>query len=171
VKHRLQWWLAGVILVLLTFSVGGLAWLRLREARAFSQPHAVRTIGGTNYVVRFIETTLGRSDSNYLVIVQVRVENPNPFPLRLNRHWFILVDHDKDYYLPAMTGTQTEWFEVPGQGVADRVTLSYSVPADSFAGLLAVQLGQYYWVRLKQPTPYKPRLKSGEFVTFRRRDW
>lgn len=170
-KRRLPWLIAGISLALIVAYPGVLAWLRVHEAREFSQPHAVRTIGGTNYLAQFVETTLGRSDSNYLVIVQIRVQNPNPFPLRLNRHWFLLVDHDKDYYLPTNGGTQATWFDVPAQGVAERVTFSYAVPADSFAGALAVQLGQYNWVLLKRPSPYTPRLKPGEFVTFRRRDW
>ncbi len=164
--------LVGLVAVtLIALSLGGLAWVRTREARLFSQAHTVSTYSGTNYVLRLTETTLGRAETNYLLMVQIRVQNPNPFPLKLSRKHFILVDHDKDYYLPNTTGTQTEWFTVPPRGVAERETLSFAVPADSFAGSIGLQIGQIYWVLIKHPAPYEPDLRVGEFVTFRRRHW
>jgi hypothetical protein len=171
VARKFQLWLGAVLLVVIGVCLAGLGWLRVQEAREFSQAYNVHTYGGTNYVAQLAETTIGRTDAGYLVIVQLRLQNPNPFPLRLNRNWFLLVDHDKDYYQPTIAGTQTEWITIPAQGVAEREPLTFAVPADSFGGTLAVQLGQNYWVLLKTPKSPVPELRPGQFHTFRRRNW
>lgn len=171
VARKLQLWLAATLLTLIAVCLAVLGWLRVRETRDFSQPYTVRTYTGTNYIAQLAETTIGRTETGYLVIIQLRLQNPNPAPLRLNRNWFLLVDHDKDYYQPTIAGTQSEWITIPPQGVAERETLTFAVPADSFGGSLAVQLGQNYWVLLKTPKSELPALKPGQFHTFRRRDW
>jgi hypothetical protein len=171
VTRKLQVTLAILALVIIGLCGAALAWLRVREAREFSKPYNLRTGAGTNYVARLVDVTVGRTDTNYLLILHVRFENPNPVELRLNRKWFVLVDHDKDYHLASSTGRHAEWIVVPANGVAEREALSYTVPADTFAGSLAVELGRFYFVRLKDPEPYTPGLRDGEFVTFRRRAW
>lgn len=169
--RKLQLWLGVILLVVIGGGLAGLGWLRVREAREYSQPYQVHTYTGTNYVAQLAETTIGRTDTGYLVIVNVRLQNPNPFPLRLSRNWFLLVDHDKDYYQPTIAGTQPEWIVIPAQGVAEHEPLTFAVPTDSFAGSLAVQVGQNYWVLLKTPKSQVPELRPGQFHTFRRRNW
>lgn len=164
----------GVVVILLLVVAAGLVWwggARLLQAREFGRPYEVQTPTGTNYVVRVADVTVGRTDSGYVVLVGVRVENPNPFPLLLERRSFVLVDHDKDYYLPSMTGTQTETFTMPAQGDSGKQQLSFTVPEDTLAGILAVQIGRYYWLQVKDDAPFQRALRSGEFVSFRRRHW
>ena len=52
--------------------------IRINRARSFSEPHQVETFGGTNFVIRLAETTVGRTESGMVVIVTMSVENPNP---------------------------------------------------------------------------------------------
>jgi hypothetical protein len=171
VKHKLPLTLGAVALVVMALSVGLLGWLRWREAETVSRPFRVRTYGGTNYTVRLSEITVGKLETGYVVVVTARLENPNDFPVTLKRDWFILVDHDKDYYQPSTNGTQTATIAMPARGVAERETFSYTVPDDTLAGLLALEIGRYYWIMIKNPKPFTRQLKSGEFVSFRRRDW
>src|SRR5438067_2436744 len=86
----------GVIVVCVAF----LATTRVKEAREFSQGYRVQTMTGTNYVVQMLETTVGKVETGHVVIVYARFENPNPSEVVLRRDWFVMVDHDKDYYLP-----------------------------------------------------------------------
>lgn len=169
-NRRLQVVVVVVISAIAAASLAGLAWLRMREARLYAQPHMVQR-NSTNYVVRLVETTIGRVDTNYLVVLHVRIENPNPFPVRLARQEFGLVDHDKDYVEPATTGNHTPWIDLPGHGVAEREALSYTVKPDAFQGTLALYAGQYYFLLVKEREPYEPKLRDGQFISFRRRDW
>ena len=170
-KHKLQLTLGTVALVVVAVSVGLLGWLRWWEAQAVSRPFQVHTYGGTNYVVRLTEITVGKLETGYVVVVTARLENTNAFPVVLKRDWFILVDNDKDYFQPSTNGTQTATILMPARGVAERETFSYTVPDDSLAGLLALEIGRYHWIMIKNPKPFTRQLKSGEFVSFRRRDW
>ncbi len=163
---------AGMVVVI----VGGglLTWTalaRLRDARGFGAAHRVRTFGETNYVARVLETTIGRTDAGLLVVVALRLENPNPFEIALERRGFVLVDGDKDYYLPAATESQSDVIRIGARGVADNELLTYAVQDDAFQGVLGLQLGHYYWTLLKGPQPYTPALNQDEYRTFRRRDW
>ena len=81
------------------------------------------------------------------------------------------MDANKDYYLPSTMGTQTLEITVPAQGKVETEMLSFSVPDEGLAGAMGMQIGQNYWIMLKDKEPFKMKLKSGEFVTFRRRDW
>lgn len=164
-------WGIGIALLLLATVVAAVAWYRTREAREFSQPHRVRTYGGTNYVVRLTATTVGRAHTNHLLILTVRLENPNPFEVLLHRNWFVLMDHDRDYYLPSTNGTQTALIRLPPGGVVEREQFSYVVPDDSFHGVLAWLAGHQHFVLVKSDRPYPSHLRDGEFVTFHRRNW
>ena len=148
-----------------------LAWLRTREARAFSQPYRVHTFTGTNYVLQLTSTTIGRVHTNFIVILAARLENPNPFEIVLQRDWFVMTDHDRDYYQPSTNGTQTALIRLPPHGVLERELFSYTVPGDTFNGTLALLAGHQYLVLVKSRKPYQPNLRDGEFITFHRRDW
>jgi hypothetical protein len=151
--------------------VGLLAWFRVQESRHLTQPCSVQTYGGTNYGFQVLETTVGKLDTGYVVIVYVRLTNPNPYEVALHRNWFVLADHDKDYFQPSTTGTQTELIKLPPSGVIEKESLSFAVPDDSFAGTIGLQIGKDYWVMIKEEKPFTRTLHSGEFVTFRSRDW
>lgn len=160
---------AGVVAVVIGGGLlGWLALARLRDARGFGAAHRVRTAAGTNYVVRVVEATIGRTEAGPLVVVALRLENPNPFELTLSRRSFVLVDGAKDYCLPA---SQSESINIPAHGVADNELLTYAVQEDAFQGVLGLQIGHYYWTLLKGPRPYTQPLKKDEYRTFRRRDW
>ena len=110
--------------------------MRVNEARQFSQSYQVQSYTGTNYVVKLLETTVGKVETGHVVIVYARFENPNPTEVVLKREWFVLVDHDKDYYLPTISGTQTPLIKLPPNGVLEKEALSYAVGDDSFAGTI-----------------------------------
>jgi hypothetical protein len=168
---RRHWLLAACLLVAVTGgAIGFVAWWRLRELRAYLRPHAVQR-GGTNYFFQLQETTLGRSGSNCLLLLHVRLRNPNPFAVRLARREFSLMDDDKDFVTPTVDGTQGAWIELPAGGIVERETLSYRVRPDAFKGTLAVYAGQYHFVLVKEKQPYQLTLRDGEFVSFRRREW
>ncbi len=162
---------------LIVAAVGGgglLTWIalaRLRDARGFGAPHRVQTAGGTNYVARMVETTIGRTEAGLLVVVTIRLENPNSFAVLLPRCSFVLVDKAKDYFLPAESDTQPAWIKLPPHGVADNELLTYAVQEDTFQGMLGLQIGRYYWMMLKGSRPYAQPLKKDEYRTFHRRDW
>jgi hypothetical protein len=148
-----------------------LAWLRTKEAGAFSRPYRVHTFGGTNYVLQLTSTTVGRAHTNYVVILAARLENPNPSEVVLQRDWFILMDHDRDYYQPSTNGTQTPLIRLPPHGMLERELFSYTVPGDTFDGALAFLAGHQYFVLVKSRHPYRPELEDGKFITFHRRNW
>jgi len=171
VTRKLQWIVGVAALVIIGVSVVLLATVRIQKSRDFGRPHKVRTYSGTNYVVRLAETTIGRTDSGQVVMVHLVLSNPNTFELTLDRNWFILADHDKDYYLPSTTGTQTPLIKIPARGVLDREMLTFTVDTNAFAGLLGLQVGHQYWVTLKGVEAYAREIEVGEYRTFRRRDW
>jgi hypothetical protein len=171
VNRRIQKLVAVIALVVIGVSIGLLALLRVQEAKEFHRPHPVRTYGGTNYVVQLTEVVVGKTETGSVLIVYLRLKNPNPYDVTLNRNWFVLADHDKDYYLPSTTGTQTELIKLPANGVLDREMLSFTVPDDTFAGAVAIMVGREYMVLLKDEEPYEMRLRNGEFRSFQRRQW
>ena len=161
---------AGAVTVI-GVSLGLLAMLRVQEAKEFRQPHHVETYGGTNYIVQLTEAAVGKIETGCVLIIYLRLENRNPYDVTLSRNWFVLVDQDKDYYLPSTTGTQTELIKLPANGVLDREMLSFMVPDDAFAGAVALMVGRNYLVLVKDREPFKAQLRTGEFQSFRRRSW
>lgn len=170
-SKRIQILVAVVAIAVIGVSLGLLAILRIQEAKEFSRPHSVQAYGGTNYVVGLTEVVVGKTETGCVLIVYLRLQNPNPYEVTLHRNWFILVDHDKDYYLPSTTGTQTELIKLPASGVLDREMLSFTVPDDAFAGNVALMMGQNYLVLVKNEEPFQVHLHNGEFRSFRRRSW
>lgn len=145
---------AAVLIVLLV------AVIRVKESRQYSQKHRVQ-----NYVVQLLETTVGKIETGSVVIVYVRLENPNPVELVVARETFRL-----DGCPPVTDGTQTALIKLPANGVLEKEALSYAVGDDAFAGPLALEVGQDQLV-VKNAKPWTQRLPAGQFVTFRRRDW
>ncbi|MCS7048253.1 MAG: hypothetical protein NZ483_03015 [Verrucomicrobiae bacterium] len=170
-NRKLQWIIGGVSLGVIVVCGTTLALWRTREAREFGRPHRVRTYGGTNYVVRLSEVTIGRSDAGPLVMVRLIFANPNPFDVTLERKWFILMDGDRDYFLPLEGATQPATIHLPAHGVVDNEMLVYHVDEDSFSGALALFAGHHYMVMLKEVEPYGEPLNLGEYRSFRRVTW
>ncbi len=170
-NRRIQKLVAVITLAVIGVSFGLLALLRVQEAKEFRRPHTVQTYGGTNYVVQLTEVVVGKTETGCVLIVYLRLKNPNPYDVTLRRNWFVLADHAKDYYLPSTTGTQTELIKLPAKGVVDREMLSFTVADDAFAGAVALMVGRQYMVLLKDEEPFEVRLRDGEFRSFRRRHW
>jgi hypothetical protein len=170
-NRRIQTLMAVVALVVIAVSLGLMAVLRIQEAKTFHRPHPVQTYGGTNYVVQLAEVVAGKTETGCVLIVYLRLENPNPFDVTLSRNWFVLADHAKDYFLPSTTGTQTELIKLPANGVLDREMLSFTVPDDAFAGAMGLMVGRQYMILLKDKEPFEMRLHNGEFRSFQRRSW
>ena len=171
VNRRVQILIAVMAIGVIGVSVCLLALLRIQDARMFHRPHAVQTFGGTNYIVQLSEVVVGKTATGGVLIVYVRLQNPNPYDVTLKRNWFVLVDRAKDYFLPSTTGTQTELIKLPANGVLDREMLSYAVGDDAFAGTVALLVGRNYMVLLKDAEPFDVRLRDGEFRSFQRRHW
>lgn len=152
-------------------NAGFVAWFRVRDARMLSRPYSVKTPTGTNYVVQLRDITVGKASTGYVLLVTMRLENPNAFELELDRRNLILVDHTKEYYWPSMTGTQTSLIHVPPKGSLDKEMLSFVVTDEALQGTLALEVGWHYMVMLKEAKPFKRQMKSGEFISFRGREW
>jgi len=170
-SRRVQISVAAIAVATIGVSLGLLAMLRIREAKEFSEPHIVQTYGGTNYVVQLTEVAVGKAETGCVLIVYLRLQNPNAYDVTLRRDWFILVDYNKDYFLPSTTGTQTELIKLPANGVLDREMLSFMVPDNAFAGRVALFVGQSYMVLVKNERSFEAHLRNGEFRSFRRRSW
>ena len=166
-KKKWLWIVLGVILAINAGSLGTLAWLRLRDAREFAVPCEVHTYGGTNYTVQLLEAAVGRVDTGCVVIVYARLANPNPFPVTLKREWFVLMDHEKEYYEPTQLGV----IQLPASGVVEKEEFSFMVTDAALDGLIALKIGQQYFVTVKSPTPFRRQLSQGKFYSFRQRDW
>jgi hypothetical protein len=171
VSRRVQISVALVAVATIGVCLGLLAMLRIREAKEFCEPHAVQTYGGTNYVVQLTEVAVGKAETGCVLMVYLRLQNPNGYAVTLSRNWFVLVDRDKDYFQSSTTGTQTELIKLPANGVLDREVLSFTVPDDAFAGRVALLVGQNYMVLVKNEEPFEVHLRRGEFRSFRRRNW
>jgi hypothetical protein len=160
-----------IILAIAGVSVGLLALFRVQQAKDFSQPYRVQTAEGTNYVVQLVETVVGKTDTDWVLIVYMKLENPNPFAVALDRHSFFLIDRHRVRHLPSTTGTQDELIKLPANSVLEREMLSFTVPEDTFAGRIALRVGRDHRVTIKDQTPFEVRLGSGEFRSFRRHSW
>ena len=171
VSRRLQASVAAVAAVTIAVSLGLLAVLRIRETKEFCEPHAVQAYGGTNYVVQLTEAVVRKSETGCVLMVYLRLQNPNAYDVTLDRDWFVLVDRDKDYFLPSTTSPQTKLIKLPANGVLDRELLSFVVPDDAFVGMVALLVGQNYLVLVKNDEPFAVHLRNGEFRSFRRRGW
>lgn len=170
-NRRPLWWIIGGLLVFVGAGAAWLAWTRTSDAREFSQPAEVKTFGGTNYVVQLTEVTVGKVASGCVVIVSARFSNPNPYPVTLHRKWFMIVDHDKDYFLPTITPQQLDTFVLPANGEQSKEALTYVMPEDSLDGTLAVMAGHYHYLLIKSPKPMSEPLRADQFLTLRQRDW
>ena len=152
-------------------SVGLLALFRVQQAREFSRPYEMQTPDGINYTLRLVETAAGKTDTDCVLIVYLRLENPNTLDVTLHRDWFFLVDHDRKRYRPSTTGTQTELIKLPANGVLDREMLSFTVPGEVFTDRVALEVNRKYRIMIKDEAPFGVRLRPGEFHSFRRRSW
>ena len=151
--------------------VGLLALFRVQQANEFTQPRSITTSDGTNYVLRLLEATVGRTDTACVLIVYLRLENPNPFELTLERTSFLLADRYRMRYRPSTMGTQNELIRVPANSVIQREMLSFTVPEDVFAGrliLVTYPRNRRNNILIKDETPF---YVNGEFRSFRRRSW
>jgi hypothetical protein len=171
VNRKLQIIIGLAAMAVIGICLALLGLMRVHETRQFSQSYRLQSDTGTNYVVQLLETTVGKVDTGHVVIVYARFENPNPTEVVLKREWFVLVDHDKDYYLPTTSGTQTPLIKLPPNGVLEKEALSYAVGDDSFAGTIGLEIGHHYFVLIKNQKPWKQKLHQGHFVTFHGRDW
>ena len=171
-SNRTAQWVVGVVaLAVIGVCVALQATWRIHAAHQFGEPHRVATYGGTNYVVSLEETTVGRTETGYGLIVYLRIENPNAYALVLDRDWFVLVDHERDYYQPSISGTQTRSIKIPPHGVSDREMLSFGLGAGGLGGGLALKIGKDAWVLLKSADPYTGKLQPGNFRSFHRGNW
>jgi len=170
-NRRFQYLVGAIVLVVIGMSLGLLAMLRVQEAKEFHRRHPVQTYGRTNYVVQLTDVVVGRAETGCVLLVYLRLENPNPYDVTLSRNWFVLVDHAKERYLPSTTGTQTELIKLPANGVLDREMLSFTVADDTFAGTVALLVGRNEMLLIKDATPFEAPLRNGEFRSFQRRHW
>ena len=170
-NRRLQYLVGAIVLVVIGMSLGLLAMLRVQEAKEFHRRHPVQTYGGTNYVVQLTDVVVGRTATGYVLLVYLRLENPNPYDVTLSRNWFVLMDHARDYYLPSTTGTQTELIKLPANGVLDREMLSFTVGDNTFAGTVALLVGRNHMLLIKDEAPLEAPIRNGEFRSFQRRHW
>jgi hypothetical protein len=171
VKARWPW--LGLLAVLGAAAATAL-WVgagRVRDSRVFSQEYRVRCPQGTNYFIQVGEVTVGKVQTGCVLIVAVRIRNPNDHELVLKRDWFILADHDRDYFQPIPTGDQGPWIRVPPHGVREKELLDFVVPDDTLDGLIALGVGHHYFVMIKSPKPLRQPLTAGQFYYFRQRDW
>ena len=166
-RGKRLWIAIGVIVTINALSIAALVWLRSHDSQSFSQPCEVHTYGGTNYIVHPLETAVGRIDAGCMVIVSLRLENPNPFEVILKREWFVLLDHEKEYYEPTQLGT----VRIPAQGVVEREVFGFVIPNEALAGLIALKVGQQYFITVKSPKPYTLPVGKDQFVMFRQKDW
>ena len=157
----------GAIVIINVVCFGAVAWLRLHDFRQFRQTHSAHTYGGTNYTVELLATTVGKVESGVVVIVDIQLHNPNPFEVVLRREWFVLLDHEKEYFEPLTLGA----IHIPANGTVDKETLNFAVPDEALAGVLALEVGRDNFAMLKSPKPFTQPLTKGQFIMFRHQDW
>jgi hypothetical protein len=162
----------GSALITIGVSVGILALFRVQEARDFSRPYPVQTRAGTNFVMRILETSVGKVDTGFVVIVYMRLENPNAFSFEVRRNRFVLAgDGRGDFFRPSIMGTQDELIKLPANGVLEREMLSYTVPDDAIDGMLGLRIGRNFTILLKERGAFGGKLGPGEFRSFHRPTW
>jgi hypothetical protein len=154
-----------------TVALALVALLRMEESRRFTEDHRVHLRNGTNYVIRLLETAVGRSDSGYVLIVYARLENPNPYEVVLRRDRFALADQARNYLRPTTDGTQAALIKLPANGVRDREMFSFDLPTDALRGRIQLTIGGNNWVLIKNEKPFTRELRSGQFVSFRTDAW
>jgi len=164
--------ISGIVALCVVGAILGLvAMARVSEARQFSQKYRVETPPGTNYVMQLLETTVGRVETGYVVIVYARFENLNPSEVNLARESFVLIDRSGRRFSPATEGTQISLINLPGNGVLDKEALSYAVDSSSLAGTLTVEAGHQAYLLVKNSKAWTRPLPVGQFVTFRSWSW
>lgn len=164
---RRAWLVVFGIVAVLGLVLGGVIWRRNVNARRFGRVYPVRTFTGTNYHVQLLEVTVGKSNTGCVLTVYARFENPNPQALTLQPAWFVLVDHDKDYF----STTTIPPIVLPAGGALDKVGLNYVIPEDSLAGMLALTVGHHYFVLIKSAKAMRQPLVNGQFLMFHQLDW
>ena len=162
--------LMGCVVAVVIVTLALIALLRVEESRSFSEPHRVQR-GGTNYVVQLVEATVGRTDSGCVVIVYARFENANPYEVVLPRTSFVLTTRASERFEPVVGDPAPAFVRLPAGGVLQREMLSFNLPADALGGSLELRISDKDWVTIKSEKPFTRPLRSGEFVSFRVRDW
>jgi hypothetical protein len=163
---------AGIaVLSVVGVSLALVAMTRVSETRQFSQKYRVQTPTGTNFVVQLLETTVGRVETGYVVIVYARLENQEPSALALPRESFVLIDRNGRRFSPVTSGTQLSLINLPGNGVLDKEALSYAVDGNSLTGTLMLEAGPQVYLLIKNSKPWARQLPGGQFVTFRSWSW
>ncbi len=170
-NRKLQILVGTVALLVIAVCLGLRARIRIEQAEKFSQLHQVQTYGGTNYVVQLVSTTVGAAETGYVVVVELRLENPDETNLVLDREWFVLADQDRNYYLPSTTGTQTRLIKIPARSVDEKELLTYTVEKVALNGSLVLRVGTDHWAVIKTDKPFRVSLGRGSFRTFHRADW
>ena len=123
-KARLPWLLGGGALLVIVICTALLAWWRLEDARQFGQTYQVHTYTGTNYVFQFVAATVGKVETGCVLIVTARIVNPDPFPLTLQRDWFILATTIRIICCRWPHGAEPH-ITIPANGVAEREALDF----------------------------------------------
>lgn len=167
-------WIRWLILTVALVAGAAALWIgtgRVRDSRVFGQEYPVRGPDGTNYLIQVGDVTVGKVETGCVLIVAVRIRNPNDHELVLKRDWFILADHDRDYFQPIPTGDQGPLIRVPPRGVLEKELLDFVVPDDTLTGIVALAVGHHYFVTLKSDKPLSRPLVPGQFYYFRQRDW
>lgn len=171
-SRRLQRLVAvALVVVVAGLAVAWVAWRRIEAARDFSRRRETQTAAGMKYTVQLLETTVGRVETGYVVIVYARFENPNAAELVLPREKFVLVTRSNGLYRAAAGGTQPALIKLPAHGVGDKEALSFAVGGGALAGPLALEVGHLDFVVIKDERPWRRELAPGQFVTFRSSSW
>ncbi len=170
-NRTLQVLIALAALVVIAICLALNSQVRISRARQFGEPQQVTTFGGTNYVVELSETTIGRTDAGHVLIVYLKIQNPNEEDLRLDRNWFVLLGPQREYFLPTTSGTQQQWITMQPGAVRDDVMLSFDLGPEALQGGLALKIGEDYWVLLKQAKPYTEPIDVGQFRSFKHNRW
>ncbi len=162
---------AGLAVSVAGLGVGWVALRRIEAARDFSQRRETQTAAGLKYTVQLLETTVGRVETGYVVMVYARFENPNAAELVLPRERFVLVTRGGGFYRAAASGTQPALIKLPAHGVGEKEALSFAVGEGALAGPLALEVGHLDFVVIKNERPWKRALAPGQFVSFRSAEW
>lgn len=140
------------------------AGLRKYQRKAFQRHRWLQTDRGVHYMLRLMETTVGKTECGYLLMVTVEIENSNSSVLRFPRREFVLKDGRGVLYEPAPTSVES--LTPPA-----RETFSFSLPTAALGNALDLRVSSHSWVRLRSSRPYTTQLREGEFRTYYRPDW
>jgi hypothetical protein len=170
-SRKVQLLAGGLAVGMAGLAVAWVAVRRIEAARDFSQRRTTQTAAGTKYSVQLLETTVGRVETGYVVIVYARFENPNAAELVLPRERFELVTGGERFYRATASGTQPALIKLPAHGVVQKEALSFAVGDDALAGPLALEIGHLSFVVIKNERPWTKPLPPGQFMTFRSSNW